>query len=489
MTLGFYSDSADFEELDRQRRALWIAVAAGFFAALASAVLICRTPYADTPQFVLVVLAGTYLGLVALFGVSSSFLVWWRSCARSAPGLLELLQSTAAGWVWIPAVVLLFRENSSMVPMVAAAGAATLAISLRRGGPAVLAEDEDPLAAEWQPQELFARSLAQAATDWRGPVIAGCLCGVAVSLAWGWLFPGCALLAVAAFAFAWSRWQGSHAATPSGVRSLGTLTLRQSRSALPALIVTVLAMIAGAGHDIQALGLGWGSSTPVNAQPTVVRPGMGQGGHVSIVLLTAPQTFEVQSPRTKNPLAPTAHLTKPMVIPFDGEYWYFQPPESTPGPGAYVAHGSPLSAAIHSTMSIPLMMQAHQHLSMPMQLDCCSEIDVEIENRDQTLGALDLGVSLSDSKVRGKMLPLGVKPIASSLDNGPGNAPGTGAGSGLGQASPGTRETLRFAIPAQTGKGQRRIRSFDQIDFVIVPNRSMMQNGARVAIRSMELKP
>ena len=471
-----HSEPGYFNEIDRQRYSLWAAVFAGLLAALTAAILLCRTPQAATPELLLALLAGAYLTLAALSGITGSYVYWTRSRARLAPGLVELLQSTATGWVWIPAIVLLSRQDSAWAPAVAAAGAAVLAVSLRRTGPAALDQSSTPVPVIDEPlqQELFAQSLQTARAEWYGLAIAICIFAEVLVLARGWLFPGCVFLALAAFAFAWARTPATH---PGSIRRITTVALRQAKSAAPALIVTILAMLIGARHDIQQWGMGLdlahrhkaaASQSLLNKQDT--QPHASFGGHVSVILLTAPLKQQLVAPRTKDPILHTARLTKPMVIQFDGEYWYFQPPDSDLGPGAFIAHSSPLTTNIHSVLSIPILMQAHQHLGTPLPIECCREVDVEVEDRDDHPGPLVMGVMLTDSASPGKpSLLLGERAISSN--------------------SAAAHETLRFTIPAQTGPVQRRIHQFDQIDFVIVPDSSRRQSGAKVAIRTLELLP
>ena len=474
-----HSEPGYFNEIDRQRYSLWAAVFAGLLAALTAAILLCRTPQAATPELLLALLAGAYLTLAALSGITGSYVYWIRSRARLAPGLVELLQSTATGWVWIPAIVLLSRQDSAWAPAVAAAGAAVLAVSLRRTGPAALDQSSAPQSStsmmdEPLQPELFAQSLQTARAEWYGPAIAVCIFGEALVLARGWLFPGCVFLALAAFAFAWARTPATHSGS---IRRITTVALRQAKSAAPALIVTILAMLIGARHDIQQWGMGFDLAHRHKAADSKsllkkqgIQPHAGFGGHVSVILLTAPLKQQLIAPRTKEPILHTTRLSKPLVIQFDGEYWYFQPPDSDPGPGAFIAHSSPLTANIHSVLSIPILMQAHQHLGTPLPIECCREVDIEVENRDDRPGSIVMGVMLTDTASPGKpSLLVGERAISRN--------------------SAAAHETLRFTIPAQNGPVQRRIHQFDQIDFVIVPDSSRMQSGAKVAIRTLEFIP
>ena len=115
-------------------------------------------------------------------------------------------------------------------------------------------------------------------------------------------------------------------------------------------------------------------------------------------------------------------------------------------------------------------MQAHQHLGTPLPIECCREVDIEVENRDDRPGSIVMGVMLTDTASPGKpSLLVGERAISRN--------------------SAAAHETLRFTIPAQNGPVQRRIHQFDQIDFVIVPDSSRMQSGAKVAIRTLEFIP
>ena len=473
-----------------QRPSLWMAVLAGLVTASATAVLVCRSPQAATPQLLLVLLAAAYLMVTALSGATGSFLVWIRSHGQServsntnaTSELSALLQSTANGWVWIPAIVLLSRQDSMWAPMVAAAGATVLAVSLRKSGPkaaqgqqAFETSDLSDIADSSEPV-IFAETLKTPATEWYGPLVAVCLFSEGFVLAQGWLFPACALLAIAGFAFAWAR----TSAAPSGqqsVRKLTSVTIRQTSSALPALIVTVLALLIGVSHDIGAWGLGSGiahrnAAGEASFEKSDAR--LGAGGHVSIILLSAPQKQQILAPRPKSIAVQPTRLTKPMVLQFDGEYWYLQPGDSTPGPGAFRVHGSPLGTGIHSVSDEPLVMQAHQHLNSPLPIECCREIDVEIENRPGQGGALAMGMALTDSTDPEKApMLLEMQAITANQASSTGNGVFAHA-------------SLRFRIPA---KAIQQLRQFDQIDFAILSDPAHATTGAKVAIRSLEFIP
>jgi hypothetical protein len=281
---------------------------------------------------------------------------------------------------------------------------------------------------------------------------------------------------MAAFVFAWVRTPTAYSGRLRG--KMNAATLRQAGSAIPALAVTVLAMLAGMGHDLRLLGMGLGAGrghSATDAQKTQNLPAhQSLGGHVSIILLTAPQNQQFLVPRPTQPLLQGNRLNKPMVIQFDGEYWYFQPPDSGPGLGAYTSRDNPLTANIHSLLAIPLLMQAHQRLGSSLPLACCHEVYVEIENRDQTSATLEFAMSLSDSAHPGKPLLLGVQSAPSS-SSGTGSAP--------------AHQTLRFTIPAPTGPVKDQLRQFDQIDMLIMPSSARTQSGPKIAVRTLKFMP
>jgi len=96
-------------------------------------------------------------------------------------------------------------------------------------------------------------------------------------------------------------------ATPPSVRRITAATLRQTKSALPALMVTVIALSIGARHDIQEWELGaglahrHGAGDPMKTQKDQAR--IGLGGHVSIVLLSAPEKQQFFCAPGKKPAA------------------------------------------------------------------------------------------------------------------------------------------------------------------------------------------
>jgi hypothetical protein len=90
-------------------------------------------------------------------------------------------------------------------------------------------------------------------------------------------------------------------------------------------------------------------------------------------------------------VAPTATFTTEgtgrgrtdLVIPFDGVYWFFKPPDQRPPRRSREAQGSPDALDIHSTDRRPLYMEAWQNFASPIDLSCCRRIQIAIRNRDR----------------------------------------------------------------------------------------------------------
>lgn len=166
------------------------------------------------------------------------------------------------------------------------------------------------------------------------------------------------------------------------------------------------------------------------------------------------------------------NTSKPMVIPFDGPYWYFKAPAKKPGLKARLVRGQPTSVNIHSTDWQPLLMEAHQNLGSSINLDCCREIDVTITNADNRPGRISIGMVLTDSSSPDKpSLYLEEKPMVSS------EAPHFSM-----NRTP-TEEKLRFQIV----KG--KLQAFDEITVVILPAKERSLGGAKVAIQQFTLIP
>ncbi len=118
-------------------------------------------------------------------------------------------------------------------------------------------------------------------------------------------------------------------------------------------------------------------------------------------------------------------------------------------------------------------MEAHQHLDLPIDLACCSEIDLDITNADSRPGKISLAIRLTDGASPAKPFQvLGERTVVSSEENPmPVNR------------SP-VKETLRFPVSRSAA-----IHRFDEITIVFLSGRERERGGARVSIQSFTLIP
>jgi len=196
--------------------------------------------------------------------------------------------------------------------------------------------------------------------------------------------------------------------------------------------------------------------------------------YVGVILWPPPiKKTEIVPPKPHSTSFAIGRASKPVVIPFDGQYWYFKAPSKRPGPRAHIAHGRATYVNVHSTDSAPLSMEAYQNLGTAIDLGCCSEIDIAITNADVRPGTIALGIRLSDSDSIGEpSLDLGERTIVSS------NAPQ------ISLNRPPVDEILRFPIPRST-----TIHQFNEITIIFLSSRERAQAGAKVSIQSFTLIP
>ena len=467
-------------ELDPYTCKVFIAfmAGAGVLNAMIAGVLLCRLPDSHSPTLsALFSRAAVYVALGGLAGVCGAWF-YWRSPASpfhndSPVPFPEFAVVCASGWVWVPAMVIFCEQVSPVAAWVAMIGAYLLAVGLRNAtvfapaGQSFLLEDA----------ELFAASLYRAPFNAGGYVIAVCLAAAGWALATHSNYTAAALLACAAFLFAWMR---------TVPRLESAEPLPESRRAMrrlaavifPAIVITAWALMAGVAHrDHDAVEAALISSAADAQRHSGTakhpQPGVGPGGFESVILWPLPPKKQIIPPLPEPTNFRGPEKSKPMTIRFDGAYWYFQPPETSPGRNAHQAHGTPLGIDIQSSNSFPLVMEAHQRLIGPVRISRCGEIDVEIENRDNLRGALSLGVMLGDSQLPNKpTLYLGTKEIETSLP------------SFFSYKIAPAVETLRFAIP-QTSS----LRKFDQITVMLLPDEEHFMIGPKIAISQFELLP
>ncbi|MGA8107979.1 MAG: hypothetical protein WB974_01005, partial [Acidobacteriaceae bacterium] len=359
---------------------------------------------------------------------------------------------------------LLAARESPWTLAFAAGVAAVLAVCLRGMIPAEPIEDEPigtgPLFAEL-PAPDSGRSLAFA--------IAVCLeCATVLALR-RQVLPASLLAALGSFVFVWKHLTSLMRARR---QTMTRPAIRSAAAAVLALLVVVPLLLVSLAR--------WG---PVSADGDAVAQAADRqrdagdrdsvrDAYRGIILLTVPKKdLELTTPLAQS--LPQSGRRKPLLIPFDGAYWYLQAPHQGPGPHAHVAHGDPVKVSIYSTGWIPLAMQAHQTLPRPVELRGCAAMQVTVRNGDNRPGQIEMGVLLTDSTSPGKpSFFLGMQPILSTQPS-----------HFAFKAEP-VEEDLTFAIPSHAA-----LRQFDEITVFFFPSTERMTLGARVGIDQFAMEP
>jgi len=455
-------------------RFLGYLVAAGLVNALIAAFLLCRLPAAHAPSLkALFARASIYVCIAALAGLGGGWLYWRRSAtpAASDPPLSfsRFALANAVAWVWVPAVVLFSRQDSLAAPALAMIAAALLAAGLRKTLPAPA--DTPHTAADWQQRELFSDSFLIARRQPLAYFVAVCLYAAGLAIQQTETLEACGLLALCAFLAVWKL---TLTPAPDAPATPKRDARRLRRVAVAAVLVTLYALVAGIGHrnhaEDDAAVVAGARDAPRNKAPNAA----WMAGYESLILWPVPQKKQIVAPLPAETALAAPKTARPIIVRFDGPYWYFQPPDTRPSPTAHQDHGTPIAVDIQSRNTFPLIMEAHQSLSSPVRLARCREIQVTLLNRENRSGDINVGILLTDATAPSRpTISLGLQPLESSLP----------ARFTFLKATP-VSETLRFSIPAQA-----KIRQFNQITVSIVPEEENAEVGVKVAVDQFELTP
>src|SRR5205823_5422325 len=106
---------------------------------------------------------------------------------------------------------------------------------------------------------------------------------------------------------------------------------------------------------------------------------LGGGGFPGVILkpLRKPESTMLVAPR------PTLfkegeQRTRPLTIPFTGEYWMYQPPFTRPPQSSILRQGTPLELSFHTTNGSSMFMEARQKLATPIEFTCCARLDIDV---------------------------------------------------------------------------------------------------------------
>jgi hypothetical protein len=435
-----------------------VLVAVGSAAACLVATLHCHPPQMPILTWgTLLARSLEYLAVTALAGTLGVAGVWMGLAHRPQVRRRQLVTHALMGWLFLPGIVLLDRSWPVWALPVIALATAGLAVSLQLLAPRET-DDLPPL-----PVPDFASFYGLSLTGFRpGRAIAIALCaqGALVFAVREDLLLAGGLLGVGIFLLLW-HWSAEMRVTLGAGerRALGGGT------GATAWLICILVLMPWLAR--------YGASIPVVARAAAATVRMQL--HFSSVVLCPPKPLVT---KLYFPAPGDAHtdarLTKPMEIPFDGPYWYFEDPASDPGPTAHVARGLPTDAAVNpfSAGGRPLRMEAIEKLSQPIDYDCCASLDVSLTDVDTESGPISLGVLLADaSAVDQPSVLLGFEPVAGSERLVP-----DARGAAL-------HATVRFALPRS-----RRMRRFNQITVMVIPTLDPTR-GSKVAVEGFTLQP
>lgn len=444
----------------------WILAAAGLLFASVAANLMCLSPRWYSSKFIaLVYEPARFVVLTAATGAVAVQMFYGALASKPASGPLWIARNLSTTWVFLPCFVLLYERDSPWMLSIAALATLGTALSLRRLLPAPA-----PALLQPSPRTAILPSLdglpARDSPLFLAFAVAIFAQAAVLFAANDDLLLAALPLAIGLFLFVWRWsvaedraarwWTGRHPPLPQAV---------------VAVVITSLTLI-----PYSALGRRFGLYGPIKPPPKPTQSHEADG-YYGIILYPPPVKKQIVAPRPESDSLANGS-GKPVMIPFDGPYWYFKFPYRRPDPRAHIAHGKATDVNVRSTDSQPLMMEAHQNLGLPIALSCCREIDIAVTNADTRPGAISLALVLTDSAAPGHPSKnLGTLPIPSSeADPMP-----------LARAP--VHETLRFAIPHSTVQRSAGLRQFDGItvDFLLSPRHA--RAGAKVSIDSFELIP
>jgi hypothetical protein len=165
--------------------------------------------------------------------------------------------------------------------------------------------------------------------------------------------------------------------------------------------------------------------------------------------------------------------SNPLVIPFDGPYWFFREPDLQPPSKSRQAEGSPEMFDIRSTDWRRLSMEAYQNLGSTIGLDCCGKIQVTIRNADRYPTSIALEVILVDTTTPGRpSQSLGRVDIVAHQKWKPDDHPRP------------ISETLNFPIPSNS-----EIHRFDEVEILFHLDGYRARDAAKIGIDHFTLVP
>ena len=242
------------------------------------------------------------------------------------------------------------------------------------------------------------------------------------------------------------------------------------RSSAGAILTVLLALGLTVGGSWGLLASGRGSndrSQDMPPPPAPVATPSAMGGDFSgVILLSETQPIaRLVEPKPylgRGRLAPVDR--RPFSIVFDGRYDIFRWPFHKPPSNSYTRRGSPVDLGFHTLDQRPLQMEAHQKLDIPLDVHCCSRIQLHIWNADTTPGRIWLELVLMDHDAA---VSLGRAPVRST--------PKIGQKIG---------EMLEFSLPPSIP-----LEEADELKVIFSRTMGRMERSVKVSIDRFLLEP
>jgi len=215
------------------------------------------------------------------------------------------------------------------------------------------------------------------------------------------------------------------------------------------------------------------ASTPKNESDPSNFLGTG-GGYRGVILWPEadPRPILLVPPPPKLTPEMFAGASRPVSFTFSGVYWFFKPPDVRPPEHSPRIRGNPAKMGLRSSDYYPLVMEAHQLFTSPVDLGCCSQIQVVIKNADPGHDPIFIELAVTNTSLL--QMPeqsLGIQRVRSQ--------PPTDA---AGETVP-TEETLTFAVPAKP-----LVHDFDEMIFRFHRN-YRLGHSSRMAIEKLVFVP
>lgn len=440
----------------------WVIAAGGALTATATAWLFCHWLQSNPRSWGgLVLMSSGYVACAALAGGVGAWFLISLGESKNRLELGPIVAGGAVGWVWTPAIILLLWQGSIWALMVAAVAAVSMAACVQNAVPIASSTVlHDPTRdRSWYPR-----------------ITSICLHGAMLAIVVRSFVTATILLAICGFVLTWHLMgTGGHSKSNKGpVYAFLRLTWVMAL----AIVITSIALLPrilsrSASEISRLLGLRQNPRERSTAKKQSQNPPNGPS-YQSIILWTVHKEKKIVVPLTAPvTLLPIGKNSAPMIIPFDGSYWYFKAPDKSPAREPHLAYGSPLSVDIHSADLRGLIMEAHQDIGNSIDLACCRGIQVDVKNANVLPGTIFLALILKDSSSPGKPSEyLGLQAVPSSE-----------LARSSGKFSI-TDDVLQFTIPVHP-----RIRKFDEITVAIFPPPAWATEGSKIAIRQFVLRP